>query len=142
MLRGLGYLVGYSVIITNSDNLKLIYEVVGRIKDTYCKLKERDKCNVLLSPSRIKIGVIRFRPATREDMQTLISMFKEYLKESLLTIKQYIVRNLMDESKDLREINVKVQEMLRKLREQDKYKLLESDKELRKLLLLIDVLTI
>jgi len=75
-------------------------------------------------------------------MQALISMFKSYLKESLLTIKQYIVKNLIDDSKDLREINVKVQEMLRKLREQDKYKLLESDKELKKLLLLIDVLTI
>jgi len=65
MLRELGYPIGYSIIVTNSDNLKMVYDVASRIRDTYSKLKERDKCNVLPSPDRIKIGVIRFKPATK-----------------------------------------------------------------------------
>jgi len=141
-LREIGYPIGYSVIVTSNENLKLVYEVASKVRDYYSKLKERDQWNLLPSIERVKIGILRFKPASKEDMQALISMFKEYLKESLLTIKEYIVKKLRDENQDPEEVNARVREMLRKLREQDKYKLLESDKELNKLLLLIEVLTI
>ncbi|RLF21369.1 MAG: hypothetical protein DRN15_11320 [Thermoprotei archaeon] len=140
-LRSLGYPIGYSVIIADVERLKTVHEVSERVKERYQKLKNMDKWGLLPSESKIRIGVVRFRPASSEDLKTLEVMFKDYLKDSLETIKDYIIRKLKAEKKDPKDVNRRVREMLRRLKKQDRFRLLEHDPELKKLLALIDVIT-
>ena len=76
------------------------------------------------------------------DYKVLEQMFRDHLKKSLETIKDYIIKKLKEERKDPKEVNLKVREMLKRLRKQDRFELLEKDTELKKLLDLIDVLTV
>ncbi|RLF23134.1 MAG: hypothetical protein DRN15_07300 [Thermoprotei archaeon] len=141
-LRNLGYPIGYSVIIADVERLKTVHEVSERVREKYQKLKDMDKWGLLPSEDKVRIGVVRFKPASNEDLKTLEAMFKNYLRDSLETIKDYIIRKLKVEKKDPKDINRRVREMIKRLKEQDRFRLLERDPELKKLLGLIDILTI
>ncbi len=141
LLRKMGYPIGYSVVLTDARRLKEVYDASERVKKRYLKLKGLDKWSILPDENRIKIGIVRFRPATDEDFKALEVMFRDYLRESLETIKDYIIKKLKVERKDPKDVNRRVREMLKRLKEQDRFKLLERDEELRKLLALIDILT-
>jgi len=141
LLRKMGYPIGYSVVLTDAQRLKEVYDAGEKVRERYLKLKGLDKWNALPDEDRIKIGIVRFKPATTEDFKALEVMFRGYLKESLETVKDYIVKKLKVEKKDPRDVNRRVREMLRRLREQDRFRLLERDEELKELLGLIDILT-
>jgi len=141
LLRKMGYPIGYSVVLTDAQRLKEVYDASEKVRERYLKLKGLDKWDVLPDEDRIKIGIVRFKPATTEDFKILEVMFRDYLKESLETVKDYIVKKLKVEKKDPRDVNRRVREMLRRLREQDRFRLLERDEELKELLGLIDILT-
>ena len=141
-LRSLGYPIGYSVIIANSEALPEVLKVSELIKEKYRRLKFYDNDGILPPESKIRIGIVKFKPASKEDYKILEEMFREYLKESLETIKDYIIKKLKEERKDPKEVNLKVREMLKRLKRQDRFGLLERDAELKKLLDLIDVLTV
>ena len=84
----------------------------------------------------------RGKPATKDDLKGLEAMFRSYLKESLETIKDYIVKKLKEEKKDPKEVSMRVRRMVKRLRKQDCFKLLERDEELRKLIEVLDILTV
>ena len=141
-LRSLGYPIGYSVIIVDFKTLPEVLKVSELIREKYRRLKLYDNDGVLPPESKIRIGIVRVKPYAKEDYKILEQMFRDYLKESLETIKDYIIKKLKEEKKDPKEVNLKVREMLKRLRKQDKFGLLEKDAELKKLLDLIDVLTV
>jgi len=141
-LRSIGYPIGYSVVLTDISTIKNVYAISEKIRERYNKLKSQDKWGVLPSESSIKIGIVKFKPATKDDLKGLEAMFRSYLKESLETIKDYIVKKLKEEKKDPKEVSMRVRRMVKRLRKQDCFKLLERDEELRKLIEVLDILTV
>jgi len=141
-LRSIGYPIGYSVVLTDISTIKNVYVLSEKIRERYNKLKSQDKWGVLPSESSIKIGIVKFKPATKDDLKGLEAMFRSYLKESLETIKDYIVKKLKEEKKDPKEVSMRVRRMVKRLRKQDCFKLLERDEELRKLIEVLDILTV
>ncbi len=115
-LRSLGYPIGYSVIIADSKILPEVLKVGELIREKYRRLKLYDNDGILPPESKIRIGVVKFKPASKEDYKILEEMFRDYLKESLETIKDYIIKKLKEEKKDPKEVNLKVREMLKRLR--------------------------
>jgi len=141
-LRSIGYPIGYSVVLTDVNSIKNVYVLSEKIRERYVKLKNQDRWGILPSENSIRIGVVKFKPATRDDLKGLEAMFRSYLKESLETIKDYIVKKLKEEKKDPKDVSMRVRRMVKRLKKQDCFNLLERDEELKKLIEVLDILTV
>ena len=134
-LRMLGYPLQYSVVIVSESDL-------GKVRDAIRVIEEKRRYlrNNGIDIPKPNIKIIRFSPKTKEDGRILYHLLREWMYHTLKTFIESIEEQIK-QGKEQTSIERKVRKFMKKIRSQDFLNIILRDKEIRSLMLQLEILT-
>jgi len=135
-LRACGYPFQYSTVIVEESRISEIEKLVQQIEEKRKNLNKAFDFNI--PPARI--SVIRFSIKDEASAKALLEVIRIGLKEVLEALLEDVKKQL-EEGRDKTRLQKRIKNFIKRISKQDYLNLLVRDKELRSLILQLEILT-